>query len=184
MEEDPDEPADRLLRDAWTQWANLVAAICGKAVVRELETKHSTAACTKVCSPPASSEAGSAGQHTLFRRLLGMLEPWVSLESLERTEPELLGKSAGPVPAVDANLGIRRPLRWIGRMAPHLPQQYILIIWILLQAGAAAWRLLSSGAGGSNGLSLSSVLHSLQLDSLPGQACVLLPLMFLMAVAN
>lgn len=177
--ERPNEPADRLLRDGWTQWADLVAAIYDRRDPGSWDETRYRRLHEGLLAACRRGAAGSAGRRTLFRRLLGMLQPWVSLESLERTEPELLASLLAQCRQAERELGVRRPLRWMSGWLRTFTA-FVLIFWLLLQAGAAGWRLLS--AGGMSGRSLPFVLHSLQLDSLPGQACVLLPLVVLMAV--
>jgi len=177
-----DDPGDRLLRDGWRQWTDLIASLCngrGRAGWndhRYLQLRESLlTACRRgtADNPPA--------RRALFRRLEETVAPWVSLESLESTEPELLRSLLAQCVRAERRLGVRRPPRWLaGWLRTYAAA--VLILWLLFQAGAAGWRLLSARPGGMNGLSLQSVLHSLQLDSFGGQVYVLLPLIALLTV--
>ena len=173
--------ADRLLRDALPLWTDVVSAIYhrqGRGKWDERAYRRLHEGLLEACRP---GRAGSADRRTHYRRLHETVRPWVSLDSLERTEPELLGTLLGQCWQAESHLGIRRPLRRISRWLRTVAVP-VLILWLLFQGGAAAWRFLSGGAGGVNGITFSSALHSLQLDTLPGQINVLLPLLALMAV--
>jgi hypothetical protein len=124
---------------------------------------------------------GPAERRVPFRRLHELLQPWVSLSSLERTEPELLGSLLVQCRQAEQSMGVRRPLRRMGRWLRILAAS-VLIFWLLFQWGAAGWRLMSAETRSVNGLTYSGVFHSFQLDTAAGQAYLLLPLVVLMAV--
>ncbi len=176
-----DVPDDRLLRDALALWTGVVSSIYhrqGRGNWKESDYRRLHEGLLSDCR---HGESAPAERRVLFRRLHAILQPWVSLDSLERTEPELLGNLLAQGRQAERGLGVRRSLgrtgRWLRAFAA-----FMLIFWLIFQGSAAAWRFLSAGAGGLNRLNLSSLIHSLQLDTVAGQACVLLPLVVLMAI--
>ena len=177
-----DAPVDPLLRDGWRQWTDLVAALGngrgrnGWDDRRYIQLRESL---LTACRRGAAD--GPPARRAWFRRLEETVAPWISLESLERTEPELLRSLLAQCVQVEKRLGVRRPPQWLAGWLRTCAAA-VLILWLVFQAGAAGWRLLSAQAGGMSGLSLQSVLHSLQLDSFGGQICMLLPLIALLAV--
>ncbi|HVS36034.1 MAG TPA: serine/threonine-protein kinase [Gemmataceae bacterium] len=172
---------DHLLRDALPLWIEAVASIYhrqGRGKWNEDEYRRLHEGLLAVCR---RGESGPAERRLWFRRLRELVQPWVSLDSLERTEPELLGSLLAQCRRMERALGVHRPLHGLGRWLRRAAAA-VLIIWLLIQGSAAVWRLLSVEARGVNGLNFSSVCHSLQLDAVPGQVYVLLPLIVLMAV--
>ena len=172
------EPDMRVLRAGWRRWTDLIAALCDRRGPGGWDDLHYRRLHESLLAACRRGAAGSPEKGAPFRRLEEIVGPWVSLESLERTEPELLQSLLSRSVQAEKALGVRRPLRRLGGFLRTYAAP-VLAVWLLVQGGAAAWRLASAGVGRAN---LHTLLGSLQLDSTPGQVSLLLPLIALTAI--
>jgi serine/threonine-protein kinase len=180
-EEEMPDAAAPAVRDAWRWWTDAVAAFHNRrrpslddAGYRRLQ-EGLLATCRN------SAASGPQQQRAFYRRLEEIVKPWVSLQSLERTEPELLASLMTQCRRAERDLGIRRPGRRLVRWL-RLAAAPALGLWLLVQGFAAGARIWSSAASGVGRLNFPSVLASLQIDSLPGQIAIGLPLVVLAAI--
>ena len=111
--------ADRLLHDALALWTGVVSSIYhrqGRGNWKESDYRRLHEGLLSACQ---RGESVPAERRVLFRRLHAILQPWVSLDSLERTEPELLSNLLAQGRQLERDLGVRRSLgrkgRWILR---------------------------------------------------------------------
>jgi hypothetical protein len=167
------------LADAWRRWTDLVASLSeglghGTWDKASYQRLHAGLLASCRCEAAARPEG-----RAWFARLEAVVRPWVSLESLETTEPELLKSLLAQCQQADPGLAARpaappNVMGWL-RVCVIPP----VVVWLIVQAAAAGWRLWSAGVAGWD---FRGLVSALQLDSLPGQVYLVLPIIVLAAL--
>jgi serine/threonine-protein kinase len=142
-------PDESLIAANWRSWSDIVTSFASghgrgswdNRLYRQLQ-EGLVAACR--CGASAAVPA----RQNLYRQLAAMVEPWIDLESLERTEPEILRSLESRCMQAEQALGIRRPLRQLGQRLGQWTAP--LLVFLLLALGGVGCRLLwVATAGGT-----------------------------------
>jgi serine/threonine protein kinase len=175
----PRAPADiratyRDLRAAWRRWTDVVAGCaerggrCGWDPVRYRGLYERL----RILCDQAAEDIPDG--RTLFLQLRETVQPWISPECLERTDPEILRSLLRRCREAEALLGVRRPLEHLGGLLRAWGVPALIVALLVLWARSIWVVWLSTGAGARQ-LTVAALLNAARGGSLPELLAVALP---------
>jgi serine/threonine protein kinase len=134
------EPSLESVAANWRLWSDVITSFAGGQGRGRWDHSRYRQLYDGLMTACLRGANGPAGKRGLYRQLRALVEPWVSLESLERTEPDILKALQARCEQAEEVLGIARPWRHAGRWLRQWTAP--LLVLLLLALGGVVCRLL------------------------------------------